>query len=185
MSIIAGIPTRGLVFSKTIDSVLRNQPDYILFAHSKPVPDAYNYLVDRFLDSRASHLWLIDDDMLLPSTILDDLLSEDVDVAFSDYPLETGLSANDEQLYGGLGCVLVKRRVFESGIRFRTDKGYVLPDMKPISRDPNKHGGQDVDFYVQAKEAGFIIRKRGLVDHLRIENHHIKGNNTQYEVKVL
>lgn len=185
---MAGIPTRGLVFSKTIDTVLANKPDKLVFSHSKPVPEAYNHLVDLFLESRATHLWFIDDDMLLPKTILDDMLLLDTDVAMCDYPLETGNSAqylDGEFSYGGMGCVLVKRKVFESGIRFRTHIGYKLPNLTPIERDPDFHGGQDVDFFVQCRERGFNIKVAGKVGHLRIKGIRPVGNNTAFNVEVL
>lgn len=186
--VVAGIPTRGLVISRTIEGVLQNTTD-IIFAHGMPVPDAHNYLVTRFLETTAQHLWLVDDDMLIPKGILNSLLSANVDVALADYPLETGNSVqrlDGEFLFGGLGCTLIKRHVLESGIRFRTHRGYTFPDLKPVTRSPDKHGGQDVDFYVQVKERGFTTQViKRTCGHMRVEDLHRRGNNTAYEMRIL
>lgn len=183
---IACIPTRGIIYSRTIDSVLSNQPDRVIFSHARPVPEAYNYLVEQALKAGADELWFIDDDMAFGSDTLTKLRAADTDVALMDYLVETGPTVqkkDGEFLFGGMGCVLAKAQVFED-IRFRTNVGYKYPDMTPFERqNPEKHGGQDVDFFQQLKQKGYTVAVCGRVDHLRSDVPHRKGNNTSYKVR--
>lgn len=178
-----GISTRGVIYARTIESILEQKPDRIVFAKEMPVPDCYNWIID----NTEGDVLFVDDDMFLPKGTLDSLKRAKVDVALCDYSLDKGNSVQyhlGEFLFGGLGCVLVKREVLDN-IRFRTDVGYIFPSMQKIKRNPQKHGGQDVDFFQQCKQKGYTIKVVGTVGHLRSDLPHLKGNNTSYKVREL
>lgn len=125
------LPSRGLIFSKTAEEILNNLkgvPHKIYFSHQKPIPDCFNLPIGRALKDKVSHLWFVEDDMILPPDTLSTLLASNKAVATADYPINKAgrgavFSVDGRVVFTGTGCLLVKREVFEELKQpyFRTD----------------------------------------------------------------
>lgn len=185
--IIAGIPSRGLIHSRTIDDVLANKPDKIIFAHGMKQPDAQNYLLKQSLKHSPDYIWFVDDDMKLNPDTLQKLLNANADIALADYPVNRNVSTvkyhDGEFLFGGMGCVLARADILKD-FEFRTDTTYSYPDMRPskTSSPDNRHGGHDVDFFVRLKHNNIVVADR--VGQYYSDQHRAKGNNTAINVEV-
>lgn len=132
-----------------------------------------NDIVKYFLSKDFSHLWIVELDTVVPKYAFKKLFDLDVDIALGYYPshrdynrLIAGWVGEDAKIYylprtavkgqilrgwvfAGTGCMLVKRRVFESGIRFRYN-----PDV----------GGPDVCFMFDSLRRGFTAALHGDVE---------------------
>lgn len=110
-----------------------------------------NELVDACLAFDASHLWIIDEDVDVPPLALRELLALDADLSSGVYPFhnrrelmmfghmhkdqEYLFSPKDlnyvtktvigdaEKVGGGSGCMLIKRHLLETGLRFVNPEG--------------------------------------------------------------
>lgn len=156
MKVIALMPTRGTIFTKTEvaleQEMLENgQLPYILRTDNKPIPDCRNILVENALKTDANYFLLVDDDVIMPKSGLKRLIEANSDIAFIDYPMHyegerfgnMGTATYDEWLPGqptegkpiawaGLGCCLVKREVFE-----KLPKPWFKTLDKKMERDEN------------------------------------------------
>jgi len=143
------------------------------------IMDRMNAVVDDYMRTDASHLFIVDADIEIPPHTIETLLRHDVDVASGVYPYHNfkdchammggrmnnkecgffiprdwnymkGLVMGDEYpVSAGTGCLLVKRRVFQRH----------HPKIKPLRFD--KKGGQcgaDVYFWKRAQDMGFTAR---------------------------
>ena len=126
-------PSRGLVFSRTAQELLENLEGYdyeIFFSHGRPIPECFETpLQIALFDKNITHIWIVEDDMVLPKNILKELLSVNKAVVTADYPITKGgrgsvfRDASKKVLFCGTGCLLVKREVFDElkSPYFRTD----------------------------------------------------------------
>ncbi len=126
-------PSRGLVFSRTAEELLDNLKGVnykIFFSHRKPIPECFEKPTQLALkDKSFTHLWYVEDDMVLQPDTLMRLLAEDVNAVTADYPVnKQGMGsvfydAGGNVVFSGTGCLLVKRNVFR-GMRkpYFTDK---------------------------------------------------------------
>jgi len=124
-------PSRGLAYSETVEELLRELSSVtlesrIFFAHSLPIPDCFNTPVSRALAEDFTHFWFVEDDMVLPVGILQELIDADVPAITSDYPLTADawcIMANrrGEVMLCGTGCLLMDRATLETVFPFRTD----------------------------------------------------------------
>lgn len=126
-------PSRGLVFSRTAQELLDNLKDYdyeIFFAHGKPIPECFESpLQIALFDANITHIWIVEDDMVLPKGILKQLLSVNKAVVTADYPItkegrgSVFRDADKRVMFCGTGCLLIKREVFNElkSPYFRTD----------------------------------------------------------------
>src|SRR6478672_4550524 len=116
------LPSRGLMFSRTAEEIVRNLRgvDYkFFFSHRQPIPDCFETPVRHALrDKTITHLWITEDDMILPDNTLWDMLALDKDVVTCDYPVTKDgkgavFTVSGEIVYCGTGCLLIKREVFD------------------------------------------------------------------------
>lgn len=116
------LPSRGLIFSRTADEILEalnNAPHKIFFSHRRPIPECFNEPLEKALkDKDITHIWFVEDDMVLPPNILSKLLEVDKAVVTADYPVNqkgrgSVFSIKGQTIYCGTGCLLVKREVFD------------------------------------------------------------------------
>lgn len=166
------MPSRGLIFSETIEEVLREVRSLdcewdIFFSHCVPIPECFNNPTDEALAGQYTHLWFVEEDMILPQGILKELLAVGTPVVTADYPVNGGMciTYNDkgDVMYAGTGCLLVKREVFdrlERPIWDTTHKygpdsrllgiraGYELEDI---------YGQHDIHFYMTIRGLGIPI----------------------------
>lgn len=185
--------------SRTMQDILANVGSLtevgFYFSHGNPIPDCHNIIVEEALLDNPTHLWLCEDDQAFPYDTLDKLLRADVDVATCDYPVNNQpvirYDSQGDLLYGGLGCVLIRREVFDKLQRpfFKTDIEYQQEGDELIPRKaslPNPHGGDDVDFWVQVREAGASVKVVGNIGHYKLHSPELPthGNNSALLYKV-
>jgi len=122
MTIGVILPSRGLIFSQTADEILQNLAPYphkFFFAHKRPIPECFEEPTQRALeDPDITHLWFVEDDMVVPCPTLKQMIDADKAVVTVDYPInEQGRGAvfkiDKQVIFCGTGCLLVKREVFD------------------------------------------------------------------------
>ena len=194
--IAAFICTRGLVFAETINSVLNNGATLFPLIVSKPIPEAQNQAVLDGLSSQANLIWFVEEDIFIPQETIDKMLREiadGADVVCVDYPVNGGWSTIKEIdgviQHCGLGCTLIKRKVFEkiSPPWFETDKS-INADTGELMNIPMKYGGHDILFGIKVREHGFKIKQAKGVEcqHLRSPNLvRLENNNDIYKIETL
>lgn len=174
------IPSRGLAFVEVMEAVERERQGYdskIYFTNGMRIPDCENDLTERALADGASHLFYVEDDTVPPAGALEKLLNAEGDIAAIDYGVNgwgciTRGKIDGEIKWCGLGCTLVKRRVFEALEKpyFRDDQQLRLNDMQWIPAPENRYGGQDIWFSCKAREKGFkIVQVQGECKHLKLD----------------
>jgi hypothetical protein len=170
-------PSRGLVFSQTAQELLDNLKGWhhkIYFSHGKPIPDCFEVPTQEALkDPEITHLWFVEDDMVLPPSILSDMLYKDMAVVTVNYPTTSKgdssiLSVKGRIVYAGTGCTLVKRAVFDelSAPYFRTDLVWIPKNYGDHLRftcqkrtDKSGYGLHDVNFFMHLYERGIPVHK--------------------------
>jgi hypothetical protein len=172
MKIAVCIPSRGTVYSQTIDEVLRELKDFgadwqIFWSHANPIPDCFNKITENALaDKDVTHIWYVEEDMVLPEGILKHMITEMVEnnwtALASDYPLiEVPSRTVYRDPYGaayfsGCGCTIIQRKVFQmlSKPFWRTDvewnlvvkDDYLLAKPKWVKDTSKVYGYQDITF---------------------------------------
>lgn len=169
MKIAVCIPSRGTIYSQTVEEVLREVKgfDYQIFwSHANPIPDCFNIITKQALaDKEVTHLWFVEEDMVLPKGILRHQVWEMTDkhavAVAADYPLVQAPSATVYRdpygyaYFSGCGSLLVKRSVFTKEPYWRADiqwhieiKDDIL-EIAPKWADAGKvYGQQDISFGV-------------------------------------
>lgn len=171
------LPSRGLMYSRTAEEILKNLKglDYkIFFSHRKPIPECFNEPTEQALaNPDVTHLWFVEDDMILPPTILQDMLDKDKAAVTVNYPTTKNrdaaiLTIKNRIVYGGTGCLLVKRAVFDELPKpiWRTDIVWTPKNMgnfikfTAIKRDkPTGYGYHDVNFYINLYRLDIPVHK--------------------------
>ena len=205
MNVAVLLPTRGILFTRTLSSILRNvfsrpggvqgltSTDFIV-SEGLNIPDAQNFLVEEGLKTDADIFLMMEEDNVLPDGAFEKMLEVPADIVCVDYPVANSYSTicrkGGKILWCGLGCTLIHRRVFEKLAKpiFRTDQTlritnletmeYVLEDV------PNKYGGHDILFCYYANLAGFTISQlEGFESpHLRSDMLGHNENNTGFRM---
>lgn len=133
MKIAVILPSRGLIFSQTADEILQNLkgiPYKFFFSHRKPIPECFESPTEKaLLDPEITHIWFVEDDMILPPNGLQLLLDADANAVTCDYPVTKDgrgsvfYDQGGNVVFCGTGCLLVKREVF-NGLKkpYFTDK---------------------------------------------------------------
>lgn len=126
------LPSRGLMHSKTADELLQNLEGWahdIFFAHGLNIPECFEKPLNEALKGDYSHIWIVEDDMILDRDTLSYMFEADVPVATYDYPVSKegqGVvfkTKENKVLFTGTGCLLIKRAVFDKLTKpyFRSD----------------------------------------------------------------
>ena len=164
-------PSRGLVFSQTADELLQNLkfiPHKVFFSHRKPIPECFETPTQEALkDPRVTHLWFVEDDMVLLADTLNRLLDYDVAVVTCDYPVMKNtkgavFKVGREVIFGGTGCTLVKREVFNElkTPYFRSDIVWNIKNygdfikFTATPRTDTGYGLHDVNFFINLYRQG-------------------------------
>lgn len=130
--IAVGIPTNRLIKSKTAQSLLRlvnySNFDYeiIISTRGYNTSENRNYIAAKAVNSGCTHLFFVDDDMILPKNTLEVLLKHDKDIVGAVYKTKYEIQADvceyfDEKREDfmkvkalGTGCLLIKTDVFKN-----------------------------------------------------------------------
>ena len=145
------------------------------------IVDAQNLLVERALKGGFDDLWIVQADVEVPSGSFERLFRLDVDVAQGIVPRHDDQNALicgfmdgnkkvwylpksavegkilngqglDSWVFAGMSCTLIRRRVLETGIRFKCQPGL----------------GEDILFLFEVQSRGFVAKVHGgvLCGHL-------------------
>jgi len=169
-------PSRGLVFSQTADELLQNLKGHlhkIYFSHKLPIPECFEVPTEKALkDPTITHLFFVEDDMILPPDILQQMLDKNVAVVTVNYPTTSRgdssvLTVKGRIIYGGTGCTLVKREVFNE-----LKKPYFRDDIVWIPKNKGDHllftgklmtkkgyGLHDVNFFINLYQLEIPVHK--------------------------
>jgi hypothetical protein len=130
MKIAIGIPTNRLVKPKTAQSILRlvasSDYEFEIIVSSKGfnTSENRNYIATKAVNSGCDYLFFVDDDMILPSETLDELLLLDKDIIGCVYKTKYEVQADVCEYFDderadllkvkaiGTGCLLIKCDVF-------------------------------------------------------------------------
>ena len=131
--------------------------------------EAMNKLVDYFLAGPWELFWVVELDIQVPIDAFSKLVSLNADVVQGWYsyhhdcnlPIVAYLDENGKMfhlprnkvqgqvlsgmVFAGMGCALIKRRVFQNGLRFRYDP----------------HTGHDILFALDVQKEGFVLKVHG------------------------
>ena len=176
------LPSRGLIFAEVEQSISDNLAKYkykIYRSFNLVIPDGHNILTEQALADGCSELLYVEEDTVMPDGAMEKFLMADSDITCVDYAVN-GYSCitknrSGEILWCGLGCTLVKSKVFAKLEKpyFRSDKLLLLnswPNIEWIDAGEQGYGGQDIFFCIKAREAGFkITQVEGECKHLKLE----------------
>lgn len=188
-SVAVLVPSRGVLAPGLIPAAIAALRDAnvsrydFFFSHEHPIPDCFNYLVGRALESfHPSHLWIIEEDIVPPVTSLRRMLSLNLGICAIDYTLKInkGVSyyrRDDLIEWVATGCVLINAEVFDRVPRpwFRSNQSVEWVYEGSSSqwytrlgqRDPQDYGGHDIIFGYLARQQGFSL---GIVPDLKCEH---------------
>lgn len=177
MKIGVVLPSRGLIFSQTAEEILRNLKGIdhkIFFSHKRPIPECFEEPTRRALkDKSITHIWFVEDDMVLPPDTLLDMIDEDANVVTCDYPITKdgrGSVFCDDAgnvIFCGTGCLLVKREVLDNlKTPYFTDKirwtmlnyGETIKLVGKPNEKGEGYGLHDITFCLRLWKAGVSIR---------------------------
>lgn len=190
------IPTRGLVYARTIESLKQNGLDGFLIIDGLGIPDAHNEGARRALESYPGYVLFVEDDMVMPAGALEQMIKKDEAIVAVDYPMDNGYSTicrqGNEILWCGLGCTLIKAGVLRNLPQPIFDTSYSWRiEEEPFSleriENPYKYGGQDINFCLKAREYGYKIAcLEGMeAQHLRTTVERKESNQGSYQVTAL
>lgn len=169
------IPSRGLIFSRTAEEIIRNAKDInhkFFFAHRLPIPDCFETPTKKALEDKSiTHLLYVEDDMIIPDGTFFGMLCEDKDVVTCDYPVtKEGKGAvfkdpSGTVVFCGTGCLLVKREVYDKldAPYFRTDIRWTPLNygktikLQGVMNNDGGYGLHDVTFGIRLLKAGVPI----------------------------
>lgn len=169
------IPSRGLIFSETLEEVLSELEGIkhrIFWAHERPLPACFNEPTERALaDPDVFAVLICEDDMIIPKGILRQMFNQNYPVVALDYPFQQQGDAtvlHDPQGYAywtGTGFILIHRQVLENIPKpiWRTDRTFdpfIDSDTLhfwPKMLDKVHYGLHDLNFGLVCYSAGMPI----------------------------
>lgn len=119
------IPSRGLMFSRTLEEILRELKDYggkykIFWSHGKSLPDCFNDPTEKILkDSDIFAVLYCEDDMIIPKGILKRMFARNYPVVALDYPFKNDGDSTmlhdpaGNAIYSGTGFILIAKTILE------------------------------------------------------------------------
>lgn len=211
MKLAVCIPSRGLIHSRTIESVEENLKNLDsawevgrFFSHDLPIPDAQNDITQRAFDWGADFFWFVEEDNLIyPDTLskmLEAMVIHFCGAVAVDYPVgeknySTVAKKDGKVMWSGFGCTLVARMVFEQLEKpwFRTDVSYKIKgDESKMEFEEvnviNKYGGHDIHFGVSLSKLNIPIYEleNTICGHLRVDFYGQRGiNNGRHKIVLL
>lgn len=117
------LPSRGLMFSETLEELLVELEDFdyeIFWAHGKSLPNCFNIPTEKALaDPKVYAVLFVEDDMIIPKGILRQMFAMNYPVVALDYPFQQNGDStclHDPQgmaFWTGTGFMLVAREILE------------------------------------------------------------------------
>lgn len=203
MKVAVIFPSRGLTFSQTAEELLNNLkgvPHKIYFSHRKPIPNCFEDPTNEALkDPDVTHLWFVEDDMILRPNTLMKLLAEDANVVTADYPVTKDgrgsvfADKGGNVVFSGTGCLLIKRSVFDNLNKpYFTDKirwtmqNYGEQIKLTGSYGTTGYGTHDITFSIKLWNNGIKIKviKQKLGQRKLIELGKTGSNNGAHKIEI-
>lgn len=205
-------PSRGLLYTETLKEVLEELEPYkhrIYWSHGRSLPACFNRPLAEALKNKHSHVWFVEDDMVIPKGTLKALLDAKEEMIACDYPITANPSGTvlydpeGEAYFTGTGCLLAKHSVLkemrqvrktEKGLRykpfFRSDIEWHFGGTKYGARfiahkaDPEKvYGYHDVSFGLKRYIMGKPIKVSKIICAQRkLEKKGTAGSNEGADV---
>lgn len=195
---VVAVPTRGMLMTEVFEGIIRNIVPRTLSQRfwtvrttwDKPIPDAQNDVMAEAIKMAPDFIWMVEEDTVPRHGILTHMIQMDSLVVVADYNLEIQgqrsvqlFKNSDRVYYGGIGCMLVRRKVFDMLKIPWFEIGHWSPcgngEFSHYSGRP-KYGTQDTSFFVRLSEAGIRARYAGdswKCRHLRLEELGDRGVN--------
>lgn len=181
------LPSRGLVYSKTVQSVIEGMQALntvgvatkYFYSHDLPIPDSHNFCIDQaFQDPAINKIFFIEEDMYIYPDAFVALATSEEDIVALQYNDKNGsphgiVHYNEvgEVLWTGVGAVCIKREVLEKlgspyfkthpryGIKKKPKEGggFTTEFYELEGSDPYAYGGLDINFYTQVRKLGYKI----------------------------
>jgi ribosomal protein L33 len=152
-------------------------------------------LIKTFLESKGTHILLLDDDEVMPKGLLKKMLDMSSPIVIADAPSKGSGKSNifrnkdGEIVATGFGCALIRREVFAE-----LEKPYF--SLKPwrhvkkikgdyefpvhLEDQANPWGGEDVNFSIKLREAGYKIKAvEDICSHLEYSHFNTDKRATQ------
>lgn len=150
------MPSRGLIYSKTVESVTRGREalaaagigSQVVYSHDLPIPDSFNYVVEQnFQNPAVNKILFIEEDMVVEESAFVSLCTADNDVTALQYNDKNGsphgiIHYNEQGniLWCGFGATLIQKYVFDKldkpwfrdDVRYKVIKKQTGPDGKKI-----------------------------------------------------
>lgn len=190
--VVAALPTRGLIYARTISSLTDNGVQDICIVEGKPIPECHNEAVRQALKKNPTHVWMVEEDHYYPPGTLSRMLELNTEVACVNYPvggsshpviyLERG-----EIMHCGTGCMLVESSVFDRLPEpwFDSSKTFMARSWQ-MKDQPRKYGGQDIYFGWKVRQMGIKIKQvpNYQISHLRCTQlQRIEDNSGSYQIR--
>lgn len=187
MMVAICVPSRGLIFSRTTEDVIRGMQalnklgvatKYVT-SHNLPIPDCHNYCVETALqDPAVDTILFVEEDMGIPEDTFVALATSTEPFVTVQYNDKNGsphgiIHYNEagEILWSGLGATAIKRSVFEAvgTPYFRTDTRYKIIKSQDVdgkliteyeeleTKSEYQYGGLDVDLCTRVRKLGIRI----------------------------
>lgn len=118
------IPSRGLMFSETLEELLGELKDFdyrIYWSHGKSLPDCFNDPTEQVLkDEDIFAVLYVEDDMIIPKGILKRMFARNYPVVAMDYPFKNDGDSTmlhdpaGNAIYSGTGFILIAKQILEA-----------------------------------------------------------------------
>ena len=192
MKICVCIPTRGVIFARTILSSILNpelpKDSIIIIVEGLPIPDAHNECIRRALATDCTHILFVEEDVEIPTHGIQTMIhagSRGHRYVAIDYLVRKNITtvqyADGKPWYTGFGCTLFDRKLFEKEFTdpWLTDQYDVMiikerplqyKIQKRSQKDKDTYGKYDVYFGTMCKEKGIAISviPDMICQHLRV-----------------
>lgn len=153
------------MFSETLAEVLREVRSIgcewdVFFSHSRPIPDCFNEPVTAALRWGASHVWVVEEDMILPEGVLTDLIAAGAPFAVADYPVRGGMSVHRDGdgavMWAGTGCLFADANAMRDEAPFTAEFQFELRGglWVKVPASPGAYGLHDIEFGLRLHTRG-------------------------------
>lgn len=159
------LPSRGLVFSKTVEELLKELQPYkheIYWSHGRPIPDCFEIPTNQILKKGGfSHILIIEEDMIVLPGTLKKMLDMNVHAVACDYPVTghpSGTVLYDTEntaFFTGCGFLLckfdlikaMKKPIWRVDLEWNMEykQNFIEFNIEVVS-DKKNYGQQDIAF---------------------------------------
>ena len=138
IKVVAALPTRGLIYARTLISLQRNEIDGLAIVPGLPIPDCHNIAVKEALKEKPTHVWIVEEDMEYPDGTLEKMLAQNAYITVCSYSLGAFrciYRQGGKVTFGGTGCMLVRSEVFDQIPYpwFESDKTFDIKDWRKLN----------------------------------------------------